>query len=576
MASEAQIAANRRNATRSTGPKTDSGRLRVRENALKHGLAAVTIVPFSLQGDPGQLAERTADWEHDVQPRTVVERNLVREAARLTLEIERGELIETQMIGAWQSSHIRELGRRLLYIAGPEEVKVARRPLWADDPGQLVSQLEASAEGCRWLMERWQEYRNLLDRKTKWEIPEMLRFIRLQGKNVIESTYDAALNSLFLAWDVVDPEYARKQWGCFQQVQSSNDPALNHRLVWREIADRPSDPDAAWALLAAVVEQHEGQLKQQLAVNEVIEAGGDPGWADRAAFEGSPGFERLRRSQSARRRELMRTLDELRKMRNAEFGMRNGEKADDICQKADDECRMADDECQMADDECRMADDECQMADDECRMAEGCDGERNNEPMTEESSGPVVGYDSNRVIDDSANDKIGILSHHGAHPAEQPGEGAGGWQCLLESEIPNPESKNEVALPEKAQNKPNLESRKGPESQEIKPETAAAAGQEQTQSREAVASDQWRVASEIEVASGQWSVASEDGGSGELTPQTPSEDGVAGGEWRVASEDRAADNPESPIQNPKSSGILRALLAGGNPLVSTVRGRGPR
>src|SRR5271165_6097421 len=114
MASEAQIAANRRNATRSTGQTTDAGKRRVRENALKHGVSALTIVPFSLHGDPGQLEERTAEWDNDVQPRNVVERNLVRDAARLTLEIERGQLIETQMIGASQSSHIRELGSRLL------------------------------------------------------------------------------------------------------------------------------------------------------------------------------------------------------------------------------------------------------------------------------------------------------------------------------------------------------------------------------------------------------------------------------------------------------------------------------
>ena len=53
LASEAQIAANIRNATRSTGPKTDEGKGRVRGNALKHGMFALTIVPFSLQGDPG-------------------------------------------------------------------------------------------------------------------------------------------------------------------------------------------------------------------------------------------------------------------------------------------------------------------------------------------------------------------------------------------------------------------------------------------------------------------------------------------------------------------------------------------
>ncbi|UVO27595.1 hypothetical protein [Bradyrhizobium arachidis] len=40
MATEKQIAANRKNAARSTGPRTISGKARSRMNALRHGLAA--------------------------------------------------------------------------------------------------------------------------------------------------------------------------------------------------------------------------------------------------------------------------------------------------------------------------------------------------------------------------------------------------------------------------------------------------------------------------------------------------------------------------------------------------------
>ena len=44
MASPAQMAANRRNAQRSTGPRTEEGKKAVRLNAVKHGMTAKVIV----------------------------------------------------------------------------------------------------------------------------------------------------------------------------------------------------------------------------------------------------------------------------------------------------------------------------------------------------------------------------------------------------------------------------------------------------------------------------------------------------------------------------------------------------
>src|SRR5208337_1143575 len=126
----------------------------------------------------------------------------------------------------------------------------------------------------------------------------------------------------------------------FQEVKPRTDPAFNHRLLWREIAPRPSDPAGAWAVLYAVVDRHVGRLKELLAHHQASAAEEAVHWADRAALDCSSAFERHRRYQSAKTRELLRTLDKLRKLRNADFGMGNGEKVDGKCRMADDEWQM--------------------------------------------------------------------------------------------------------------------------------------------------------------------------------------------------------------------------------------------
>ena len=56
MTSERQIAANRRNAQRSTGPRSRAGKARVSRNALKHGLAATLMDNPALVEEVSALA----------------------------------------------------------------------------------------------------------------------------------------------------------------------------------------------------------------------------------------------------------------------------------------------------------------------------------------------------------------------------------------------------------------------------------------------------------------------------------------------------------------------------------------
>jgi len=60
MASERQIAANRRNAQKSTGPKTKAGKKRASANAYQHGLASPRIWREALAQDIDQLAREIA------------------------------------------------------------------------------------------------------------------------------------------------------------------------------------------------------------------------------------------------------------------------------------------------------------------------------------------------------------------------------------------------------------------------------------------------------------------------------------------------------------------------------------
>src|SRR5690349_20998220 len=98
MATEAQIQANRSNAKKSNGPRTDDGKARSRLNALKHCLRATTVNPVLPHEDPAELEAKIREWIDDYQPVNAVERELVVRAARLSWTLDRAERYETALL----------------------------------------------------------------------------------------------------------------------------------------------------------------------------------------------------------------------------------------------------------------------------------------------------------------------------------------------------------------------------------------------------------------------------------------------------------------------------------------------
>jgi hypothetical protein len=96
MASEAQIAANRRNAERSTGPRTAEGKARAAQNGLKHGLcAAATVLPWE---DRAEFEAMVADLTQRLQPADEVELALLLQYADATWRRQRCGTLETGLL----------------------------------------------------------------------------------------------------------------------------------------------------------------------------------------------------------------------------------------------------------------------------------------------------------------------------------------------------------------------------------------------------------------------------------------------------------------------------------------------
>jgi hypothetical protein len=87
MTSFRQIQANRRNALRSTGPRSRSGKQRARANALRHGLSGETVITVLEDAEEYEAFE--AKLISDYDPRTIPERELVVRSTDLSLSAAR-------------------------------------------------------------------------------------------------------------------------------------------------------------------------------------------------------------------------------------------------------------------------------------------------------------------------------------------------------------------------------------------------------------------------------------------------------------------------------------------------------
>jgi len=138
MTSYRQIEANRRNALKSTGPKTEAGKQASRCNAVRHGLTAETVLSALEDAEDYKAFEAAITADYDAQ--SAVERELVLRLASILWRLRRATTMETGLfeIQAQQLHEYRQ--NRQLLSHSSEIIPTIRR---AESSLSAVSNREA-------------------------------------------------------------------------------------------------------------------------------------------------------------------------------------------------------------------------------------------------------------------------------------------------------------------------------------------------------------------------------------------------------------------------------------------------
>ena len=157
IVSDKRREANRRNALKSSGPKTEEGKAMARANAWKHGLTALVVPAVGPEAEQAR-AERIAECRATYSPVDGWQTWLVDELAGVSLRLARiGQMEEIQRgIAAIRAGgDLWDEDRRL-------DVETIAKGL-ERQPAEVVAKLRQSPQGCDWLIERWAGLARLAD-----------------------------------------------------------------------------------------------------------------------------------------------------------------------------------------------------------------------------------------------------------------------------------------------------------------------------------------------------------------------------------------------------------------------------
>ena len=330
--------ANRRNALQSTGPRTLGGKARSRLNAVTHGLTAQTLI---LPGeDPRAYQRRLDTWTANLQPSNAFEHDLVRRAVTHSWRLDRADRVQAELIADGIASRpdeeaqrrreeVEDLGRRLwpeprvpnpiTFLGVTIDLGRLQTPTDPDDPNdpaRLVARLESTAEGCRWLIDRWALLRPIVDAGTAWPPDEMTRAIRLLGKQRLEAVDDPEVLAIIVACFAMDrtrPDPFAMLWETLTRPEVQY---YRERLLGRKLrAAMPRSKERAREVLLEVVDAAVERLRALEAEHRERDAARAEARAESLLYDDSPEGRWVRGQQSKYTRSIVRIVERFRAAR---------------------------------------------------------------------------------------------------------------------------------------------------------------------------------------------------------------------------------------------------------------------
>ena len=307
-ATEKQIAANRANARKSTGPRTEQGKARSRANSLKHGMAGAGIV--LPEEDRERWEFRAETWAEEMGAVTDMDRFLAGRAAMASVRLDRCVREETASL---VDVRARALARWQAEREARAQVE-AHAQILPTDPAAALRGLTRTVLGCAWLIARWEGLAATLQDRGAWGTSDLRLAAHLLG--------GAGIPDRPALWRANAARFAARG-----ELGGAEGEMLAGALG---VAPLPADPEARRALILSLLPGAEAALEELRAHCEAelgrLESIRDALWdaVDGPARQGAldlvavdvsgPGMLR-RRYETAATSELHRSINQVHKNR---------------------------------------------------------------------------------------------------------------------------------------------------------------------------------------------------------------------------------------------------------------------